>query len=195
MPTIDISQLTALDDRAPDPPRRAPAAAPDPFAPPPAASFAPPREPGDAGDDQVIGVERSTRAIRIENQFRAAQPASRGSARSIAAPAASAPSPASPPVGSLRGVALAIALIAAVAVAAAVIALRPPSAAPRPAGGVSIRIIAREPTEVTIDGRAAGKTPLTLQRPPGTAPVLIGAPGTARQVIPDRDQTIDVTPR
>jgi hypothetical protein len=41
----------------------------------PSSMFAPPLEEGQTTDDQEIGVERSTRAIRIANQFRNAPPA------------------------------------------------------------------------------------------------------------------------
>ena len=194
MPAIDISQLAALDERDPGSARRAPApAAADP-------RFAPPAELDGAGDDQPLDVERSTRAIRLENEFRAAQAprAAPRSAPSPAAPRAAPPPAAAAPSRSIRGVALAIALIAAVAIGVAALVLRAPGAPSRPprsGAGVSIRIIAREPTAVTIDGHPAGNTPLTLQRPPGTAPILITAPGAARQVIPDRDQTVDLSPR
>jgi hypothetical protein len=46
---------------------------------------------------------------------------------------------------------------------------------------------------VTIDGAAAGKTPISLQRSIGTRPLVIRAGPTTFQVVPDRDQTVDIT--
>lgn len=89
-----------------------------------------------------------------------------------------------------------VALMAVAAVAIVMIVTHPRVPAPWLGGGsgVAIRIIAREPTEVSIDGHAAGKTPLTLQRPKGTQPIVIAAPGATKQIIPDHDQVVDLSP-
>lgn len=164
----------------------APASAAGGFAPATGA-FRPPPEITDA----PIGVERSTRAIRIANaaqvqEHLAAQrpaPAARVPVAMVAKPRA--------PIG---GVVAAVGLIAAVAVAIVVIVQQPSS---KPAasvtGGVSIRIVAPTPTEVKIDGHTAGKTPLTLRRPTSAQPIVIAAPGTTKEVIPDHDQVIDLS--
>jgi hypothetical protein len=151
MPAIDISQLATLDEHGVDvagrPPPQAFAQPPQAFAPPPQAfapspqafapppqvfappspgAFAPPPDafgPGD--DDQSIGVERSTRAIRIENEWQLQ--------REVKQAAAAAPPPA--PRRQIGGVVLAIGLIAAVAIALAMIAMQPKeprAVAPRP---------------------------------------------------------------
>jgi len=219
MPGIEISQLTRLDElaapshaavrpqgplgpadaahaqarnRPPRPPQPDEAfapvtgslAAPSAFAPPTAA-FRPPPEIATA----PLGVERSTRAIRIANvndlqhQLAAQRPSpiARPSGAAIKARA---------PVG---GIVAAVALMATFAVGIAVIVMRPSTKPPGTGGGVSIRIIAREPTAVTIDGHSAGKTPLTLQRPISAQPIVIAAPGTTQQIIPDHDQIINVS--
>jgi hypothetical protein len=72
----------------------------------PSQAFAPPPEAGD--DDQELGVERSTRAIRIANQFRD------GSA--VPSPAASPAAPSPAPAPSIRGSVIAFALVAVVAI-------------------------------------------------------------------------------
>ena len=62
--------------------------------------------------------------------------------------------------------------------------------------GVEIVITSSEPVVVEIDGHKAGKTPLRLTRARGDRPILITAPGgTPVQVVPDHDQTIDLTPK
>jgi len=195
MPVIDISKLALLDDRgaqpnAPPAPPAPPALRPDRFAPPGDSAFAP---PGDA-DDSPLGVERSTRAIRLESQWQRERDAKQ-------AVAALPPPP--PPRRPIGGIVVAVALIAAVAAAVVVIVRHPRAAAPEPLGGsgtgISIRIVAHEPTEVVIDGRAVGKTPLTLRRQRSTQPMIIAtagtAAGTAQQIVPDHDQIVDLSPR
>lgn len=144
-------------------------------------------------EDIPLGVERSTRAIRIEARLRAqaSEPPMAVSRVPTRRPPA-APAPA-PPRRSLGGVVIAVVLIAAVAVAVAALVLRD-HAAGAPRGGVSIRIVANPPVAVTIDGHPAGKTPLTLQRAPSTQPIVIAGPGAERDIVPDHDQTIDVSP-
>jgi hypothetical protein len=113
------------------PPPRAFAPAPDAFAPapdafaPPADAFAPPPDAfGAGGDDadQPLGVERSTRAIRIENQWELQRAAKQAEA------ALPPPAPRRP----ITGLMIAIGLIAAVAIGLIVIAMQPkaPRAAP-----------------------------------------------------------------
>jgi hypothetical protein len=155
-------------------------------------AFGPAGDPalGPAGDpafgpagDPALGVERSTRAIRILNQRdrAAAAPAPR--------PATAPPAPRRP----IGGVVLAIALVAAAAAGVVMIVRHPRAQPTEHGGGVSIQIRARAATEVTIDGHPAGKTPLTLQRARGTRPIIIAAPGATRQIIPDRDQVVDLS--
>jgi hypothetical protein len=72
---------------------------------------------------------------------------------------------------------------------------KPPAKVVAPDRGVTIRIIGADGTPVTIDGKPAGKTPLSLQRRPGKKALVIGAKGSTWQVVPDRDQTIDVENR
>ncbi|MBA3455761.1 MAG: serine/threonine protein kinase [Deltaproteobacteria bacterium] len=59
--------------------------------------------------------------------------------------------------------------------------------------GITIRIVGAPGTAITIDGRAAGRTPLSLERSAGKRTMTIQAPGFVTRVIPDHDQTIDVT--
>jgi serine/threonine protein kinase len=59
--------------------------------------------------------------------------------------------------------------------------------------GVSIRIIGARGTAVSIDGQPAGKTPIALERTAGKRAITIAAPGFVRRVVPDHDQTIDIT--
>lgn len=181
MPAIDISQLARLDELGQPPPAA--------FAPPPAgfapttAAFRPPPEITDA----PLGVERSTRAIRIENQWQRDRDAKQAQA------ARPPPPPPRPPMG---GIVVALVVIGLVAIGvAAVVRLPKTTEPPRPDHGISIRIIASDPTEVTIDGQRAGKTPITLQRARGDEPVVITSAGRAQQIIPDRDQVVDVSPR
>jgi hypothetical protein len=61
----------------------------------------------------------------------------------------------------------------------------------------AIEIRARPPAHIRIDGKPVGTTPLTVHVPRRTTPVMIeatvkGAIET-RQIVPDRDQTIDFT--
>jgi len=62
-----------------------------------------------------------------------------------------------------------------------------------PRRGVTIRIVGASGTPVRIDGAAAGKTPLSLQRSSSKRPIAIEAGRVTFQVVPDRDQTIDIT--
>lgn len=64
---------------------------------------------------------------------------------------------------------------------------------PLPTRGVSIRIIAAPGTPITIDGALAGKGTVSLKRTAGKKPMTIAAPGVKRTIVPDRDQTIDLT--
>lgn len=194
MPAIDISQLSLLDERH-LPPNESPA--PAAFGPPdlhvPAQSgarggFAPPSPfaPPPDGSELPLGVERSTRAIRIENQW------TRERAAKQAEAALPPPPPPRKPIG---GVLAAVALIAAVTAGVVAIVRQPvaPKPAHVPGAGVSIRIVAHDPTEVTIDGAPVGKTPLTLRRPEGSRPLLIASPRQTKQVIPDHDQVVDLS--
>jgi hypothetical protein len=137
--------------------------------------------------DMPIGVERSTRAIRIENQWE------RDKVAKQAAAALPPPPPPRPPIGGII-----VALVAMAVVALGVVAVvRLPKQAepPRADAGVSIRIIARDPIDIAIDGHAAGKTPVTLQRSRGTELIVITSAQGARQIVPDHDQVIDLSPR
>ncbi len=61
--------------------------------------------------------------------------------------------------------------------------------------GITITIEANGAHEISIDGKASGKTPVRLQVPKGTRPILITGTGLApTQVVPDRDQTIVLEP-
>jgi hypothetical protein len=207
LPEIDISKLVLLDERDARPPtigdggptspaRFAPA---DAFAPP--GAFAPPMvgpapaghaspDP-DADDDAALGVERSTRAIRIENQWQHEKDARQAAAR------------VPPPRPRRRIGGLVAAIVAIAAVVAAVVVIIGYQRIPAPvhpgsevsSRGVSIRITSRPPAEVTIDGQRAGKTPLTLQRPRSRVPIQITGPHGTRQIIPDRDQVVDLSAR
>ena len=59
--------------------------------------------------------------------------------------------------------------------------------------GVKIRIVGASGTPISIDGQPAGKTPIALERTAGKRAITISAPGFVRRVVPDRDQTIDIT--
>ena len=59
--------------------------------------------------------------------------------------------------------------------------------------GVAIRIIGANGTPITIDGANAGKTPTSLKRSASKRVMVIGANGSTWKIVPDRDQTIDVT--
>lgn len=59
--------------------------------------------------------------------------------------------------------------------------------------GVSIKIVGAPGTIVSIDGAKAGKVPLTLQRKPSKKLILLTAPGVAKQITPDHDQTVDMS--
>jgi serine/threonine-protein kinase len=60
-----------------------------------------------------------------------------------------------------------------------------------PGGGVSIRITADGEHAITIDGKPAGTTPLSLKLPKGQRPILIeGTDVVPQQLIPDHDQTV-----
>jgi hypothetical protein len=107
MPAIDISKLATLDERTPAPPRTA---ARDAFAPPPSSTpshflsqaFKPPPEAGELGEEELI-VERSTRAIRLANQFRDAEVpepdalSADGSSRTLRSSRSPLRTPSSPP--------------------------------------------------------------------------------------------------
>jgi hypothetical protein len=129
MPSIDISALGELAARPPEvgTPPRAPApshrrtatGAPVESGAASAAhvgsqAFLPPAA---AGEDDLaeIGVERSTRAIRIANQFRSAPSASPPTAASLAGPRPVMPHspPVTPARSSTRSIVLAVALIVA----------------------------------------------------------------------------------
>jgi hypothetical protein len=216
MPGIEISQLARLDELAAPSPAHAGAPPQGPFGPdaghtparhtqprpggafapaagrptapnafaPPTAAFRPPPEIAAA----PLGVERSTRAIRIANASDLQQQL-----------AAQRPSPIARPSGAIKarapvgGVVAAVALMAAFAIGIAVIVTRPSAKPQATTGSVSIRVIAPEPTAVTIDGYPAGKTPLTLRRPISAQPIVIAAPGTTKHVIPDHDQIINLS--
>jgi hypothetical protein len=196
LPAIDISKLSLLDERD-LPPNESPAVRAAAFGPPelhaPAPSgardrFAPPSAfaPPPDGSDQPLGVERSTRAIRIESQWERERAAKQ-------AEAALPPPP--PPRKPIGGILAAVALIAAVTAGVVAIVRQPVAPKPPhvPGEGVSIRIVAHDPTDVTIDGAPAGKTPLTLRRPEGAQPLLIASPHKTKQVIPDHDQVVDLS--
>lgn len=202
MPAIDISKLARLDERGGPPPvehvedNSLPANfAPAAFAPPPVvgpaapAAFGPPHE----ADDQALGVERSTRAIRIDSQWQ----------REKVARQVAAATPPPPPPRRIAGVLAAVAVIAAV-IAGGVVILRyqrlPPPERPGIIHGtsagsaISIKISAPEPIDVTVDGHRVGKTPITLQRPPSAQPIQITSARATRQIVPDHDQRVDLAP-
>jgi hypothetical protein len=62
-----------------------------------------------------------------------------------------------------------------------------------PSPGVSIRIIGANGTPIKIDGANAGKTPVSLKRSASDRAMVIDANGSTWTIIPDRDQTIDVS--
>ncbi len=62
-----------------------------------------------------------------------------------------------------------------------------------PSTGVSIRIIGANGTPITIDGAKAGKTPVSLKRGASKRAMVIGAAGSTWKIVPDHDQTIDIT--
>ena len=212
MPEIDISNLAALDERDTPAPRVAAAAFAPAFEPPPPPPLAPRFAPPTEDDDVSLGVERSTRAIRIANHLEReaaarqlgvapagppiARPgplASRASGSAVARASGASTSGASISPAR-RSAGLLIAILAIVAVAATVFVLvrhQPAPAAPH--AGISIRITAAAPTAFTIDGHPAGNTPVTLQRSRGTQPIVIATPTITKQVIPDHDQVVDLS--
>jgi hypothetical protein len=129
MPAIDISKLAALDERTSAPPRTPAAAAAfalpsDAFAPPPTAAppassaprassasgtsphllsqaFKPPPEAGELGEEELV-VERSTRAIRLANQFRNAEVPEPDAPRAARSSRSSLRAPSSPPARESR---------------------------------------------------------------------------------------------
>ncbi|MBC7978642.1 MAG: hypothetical protein H7138_26960, partial [Myxococcales bacterium] len=128
--------------------------------------------------------ERSTRAIRLESQWQ----------RDKLAKQAAASLPPPRPPRRIAGVLAAILAIVAVAAAVIVVLRYQRVPAPRhPGGGISIRITSFPPVEVTIDGQRAGRTPVTLQRSRSGRPILITGPHGTRQVVPDRDQVVDLS--
>ncbi|MEO7731467.1 MAG: hypothetical protein ABIY55_10875 [Kofleriaceae bacterium] len=199
MPAIDISKLARLDELGGSPrveDGSLPASfAPAAFAPPPVVgpaaprAFAPPHE----ADDQALGVERSTRAIRIDNEWQ----------REKVAKQVAAATPPPPPPRRIGGVLAAVALIAAV-IAGGVVILRyqrlPPPERPGIIHGtsagsaISIKITAPEPIDVMVDGHRVGKTPITLHRPPSAQPLQITSAHATRQIVPDHDQRVDLAP-
>jgi hypothetical protein len=62
-----------------------------------------------------------------------------------------------------------------------------------PDRGIAIRIIGSHGTPVTIDGATAGKSPISLKRRPSTRELVIGANGKQWKIVPDHDQTIDIS--
>lgn len=198
MPEIDISKLAVLDELGRPPPVEdrslpasfAPAAVAPPVVGPAAPAFAPPHEAG-ASEDQALGVERSTRAIRIDNQWQ----------REKIAKQVAAATPPPPPPRRIAGVLVAVAAIVAV-IAAGVVVMRyqrlPPPERPGIIHGtgagsaISIQITAPEPIDVTVDGLRVGKTPVTLHRTPSTQPIQITSEHATRQIVPDHDQRVDL---
>lgn len=69
----------------------------------------------------------------------------------------------------------------------------PTSTSSVPKRGVTIRIVGKPGTPVTIDGAAAGKTPISLERSAGSRPITVTTSLGTFQVVPDRDQTVDIT--
>jgi len=64
-----------------------------------------------------------------------------------------------------------------------------------PGGGVTIRITASPPVVVYVDGTKYGVTPILIERPKSTSPILISAYGLAAQeIVPDHDQTVHLEP-
>lgn len=57
---------------------------------------------------------------------------------------------------------------------------------------VTIEIVGRPGTPITIDGADMGKTPVSLQRTKSTSEIEISAPGFVRRIVPDHDLTIDI---
>jgi hypothetical protein len=190
MPEIDISKLALLDERD-APPSAAGAQSPS-VVRPAVPAFAPPHDPG-AADDDALGVERSTRAIGIENQW---------SREKVARQAAAAAPPPRPP---RRIAGVVVALVAIGAVIAALVVVMRYQRLPRPempgvthgtgpGSAVSIQITAPDPIDVTVDGVRVGKTPITLHRPPSAQPIQITSEHGTKQIVPDRDQRVDLAP-
>jgi hypothetical protein len=69
------------------------------------------------------------------------------------------------------------------------------AAQPATEGKVRFEIRANPPAMITIDGKRAGKTPLSLYVSKGTAPIGISNGRQTKAVIPDQDQLIDFTIR
>jgi len=172
LPAIDISKLSLIDERhLPPNESLAGSGVRDGFTAPP--RFAPPPD----GSDQPLGIEEQWELERAAKRAEAAKP------------------PPPPPRKPIGGVLAGVALIAAATVGVVAIVRRPSAPVPKhvPGEGVSIRIVAHDPTDVTIDGAPAGKTPLTLRRPEGTQPVMIASPHKTTHVIPDHDQVVDLS--
>jgi serine/threonine-protein kinase len=96
--------------------------------------------------------------------------------------------------GAAAGVVVAVLLIGLAATGVYVLSRSKPESPRLPGGGISIRIKAAGYREVSIDGRRVGTTPLTLQLPKATQPILVTSPGLEpHQVVPDHDQVIDLS--
>ena len=89
---------------------------------------------------------------------------------------------------------LGIALLAVIGVIAVMIAQRSPFArgGAKANEGVRITITAARPTKITIDGRPAGTTPVTMQFQNGNRPIRIEGGGRSSVVTPDRDRVVDL---
>src|SRR5262249_5320991 len=107
--------------------------------------------------------------------------------------------------GRIVGAIVGVALVAGVAGVVVTLARKPPVAEPPPervlpggSGMVEISVRSVQPAEVAFDGHRAGKTPLTLELPRGTHPVVLeatlGGKTKAISVVPDHDQVIRLQP-
>jgi serine/threonine protein kinase len=105
-----------------------------------------------------------------------------------------------PPAVKRSKIWIVLALVAVVAVAGTAVVLyryeKPVRAREIAGPGVTIEIKTPRPTRITVDGKPAGVTPVVLEVPEGTKPILIEGEGLRPlQVVPNRDQLIRLEPR
>jgi serine/threonine protein kinase len=170
-----------------------PASVPPPEIAEPLAAFAPPAEIGGSGSislevDSAWAAERDARSAGRIPAKRSPQ------AQRFLAEHREAPTHARKRVGSPLFL---TALLIAGAAGAYYMTSRPkpsvPSPVPADRGGVSIRLVGPPGTPITIDGKPAGKLPLSLKRSPSKRLMLIEGRGIVKQIVPDHSQTVDLS--
>ncbi|MDB4957859.1 MAG: serine/threonine protein kinase [Myxococcales bacterium] len=189
-PTKRVTSSVGHDATLAGPPSvRLSAEAPDPaaLAAPSSSAFAP------GGGIPEFGPGAAAAALDTEPEFEIERQARRD--------ARNRP----PPKRPLKVMGIVAALIAVGIVTTGIVMIMKQQKAPRhhaelpmTEGTVSIELRSNPPAQIRIDGNKAGKTPLTLHIPKSAKPVMIeavlmGHPIT-KQVIPDRDQTVDFVP-